>query len=740
MSKAFSLPTLRYGLRKGVVFNRAEAKGGKFASEVDRHVATHALLAYNFLVHPRNLVGFSRDELEALISAARSASGADEHFTPMYQGFPTQVRDMSTLDLFIDQIVHYWSFGTLVPVSGQSDTMAPRAALPMVDEALTHAKRLTVMQGSRVVAEYVRSLMASPVVLSDDDRDGMALLAATLPADDVYHIAESLLTFVRNNENLSVSLTVIRDVLPAERINDVAQALLRSRRGLSPERILRIVLALYSAPVGTDNHARAEYEKAVINLLAPKAAMFRMVSMPMGVRRTLVRTLGQQTFGYRADDLVGARNAFWRSVMKSVHPYRLGGRSQSLQALRPWSIIANNIEHETLASRYERAIASGSSDEVCSLIEAAADNGRSGMVMKNVGTMLRAVGVKSQSVVARSVADNHISVNSSAPLVNLIGYYNGFIALNFDGTRTIRGAGVRNITKAYGEDRHVSQAAQKIVVDATRKAIVANLARTTTPSSDVVGVGGESAQGPVALIRRDSATTDRELFRGQRIDIDSMGTPGAVIRLFVHWVNTDNERVDLDLGGVLLDDDFNQIATVTWNSYASSRQWATFSGDMTNAPAPHGAAEYIDVDIDQAKRFSQARYVAGTVLSFTGQPLGEVDHVSGVMFRSEPDSGEIFEPRSVHAAGISVSEATHVVSVLFDMEKNQMVWVDTDNGSRDGRYSATDMDDIGSMIRDELARPRMSVGELAKLYAQAHGLSVSTKHDADPRFVESLLN
>jgi hypothetical protein len=50
-----------------------------------------------------------------LLPALKSLKGADVEYKPMYPNFPTQVMEADYLELFINAIVHYWSFGQLTP-------------------------------------------------------------------------------------------------------------------------------------------------------------------------------------------------------------------------------------------------------------------------------------------------------------------------------------------------------------------------------------------------------------------------------------------------------------------------------------------------------------------------------------------------------------------------------------------------------------------------------------------------
>lgn len=91
------------------------------------------------------------------------------------------------------------------------------------------------------------------------------------------------------------------------------------------------------------------------------------------------------------------------------------------------------------------------------------------------------------------------------------------------------------------------------------------------------------------------------------------------------------------------------------------------------------------------------------------------------MLRSNPDSGEVFDPRSVNTAFKPTTESTQSVPLAVDLRTGSMVWVDSSNGSDDSHVSSKSDDSIGSIIYDELERPRLTLGQLAKLWAKAHG-------------------
>lgn len=63
----------------------------------------------------------------------------------------------------------------------------------------------------------------------------------------------------------------------------------------------------------------------------------------------------------------------------------------------------------------------------------------------------------------------------------------------------------------------------------------------------------------------------------------------------IHWFNLENNRVDLDLKAI------SEEYIIGWNTCYKLDSKIIFSGDMTSAPLPNGASEYIYIDKDIGK-------------------------------------------------------------------------------------------------------------------------------------------
>lgn len=98
----------------GAILKNVQSLGFTFARDV-----LEILFHYN----RAELESFYRD----LIPELKKLVGADVQYNPMYPNFPQQVMEASDVELFINAIVHYWSFGTLLPQYEKQER------LPLID-------------------------------------------------------------------------------------------------------------------------------------------------------------------------------------------------------------------------------------------------------------------------------------------------------------------------------------------------------------------------------------------------------------------------------------------------------------------------------------------------------------------------------------------------------------------------------------------------------------------------------
>lgn len=691
-------------LRNGVVVR--SARNFDVADNI-RHAALVEMLNLGFMVDHEGLKGMSKDALSTMIADARIVVGADRQMRPIYPGFPNQVKNLDTATLWWEQIVHYWSGGTLLP--NYPDTL--RKGLPLED-AIRASREVKVLTAGEAASHFIRTLTTKGVAMSEDERTllrgSVALSVPTL--DEVAQVTAA----ARNGENMQ-ALFLALEVHGNYSASDMVVALAPSCK--NADQLLRLVLAV--STVWREGR-EADYELAVNTLADRKAGSVKMVNLSRPARRVLLERLGAVTDGFKADSLL-ARELLWRRVMRMVHPYDLSMGEGTKRAL---DIIHANVEHRTFNSLVETGMAEGDVDAVVGLLA----EHQPGNLLRRLVSILRLCKNARQ---VKVLSDAVRSVGSNAAITTLVSAYNGVIAVNDDHARVTRVAGLRNAMLA-ADERKINTKYVAEVAEALKDALKGALARKDAPSGSV-GVNSDRA---VPLVRRDLSSTDRVMDRGQLM---APVGKGDTVRLFSHWRNNQNRSGYIDVGAVALDDKFNALATVTWNSWQQNREWSTYSGDCHVHPGK-SAAEYIDVDVPALKKaHPKAAWVAMTLQSWSGFPMDTVDMIAGTMLRSKPNSGQVFEPRSVTSAFKPTTTALQAVPLVFNLETGEMCWLDSSSGSDQQGVSAVNDGSVGSVVYDEVARPRLTMGELATLWAEAHGAEV-TDEAVDRESVLGLLD
>ena len=259
---------------------------------------------------------------------------------------------------------------------------------------------------------------------------------------------------------------------------------------------------------------------------------------------------------------------------------------------------------------------------------------------------------------------------------------------------------------------------------------------------------------------KDSNVSLRPMTRGSRIAFN----PNAeVLRFFVAWKNLDEKtlkelntayskldektlkeltpmysRVDVDLSALTFDEnlEFNDVVAY----YNQKKSGFAFSGDITNAP--EGALEYIDVfDLERLKKKGN-RYILMQIRSYNGYTFEEINSVyAGVM---ELTSIEAKEKKNMYRTAITegfqiVSSERTTNTILVDLKKFEYIWLDMNmDGYRlDVFQNALNCEEIpylNDIIRYFSRKQYITMYDLLKLNADVRGVLTKDKKEADVIF------
>lgn len=693
-------------LRNGVIVRTRKSDP---AAENVRYAAVLEMANLGFRVSPDALEGMSAAALNTMVQDARKVIGADRNMRPIYPGFPRQVQAMSTLTLIMEQLLHYWTAGAFLP---NYDDVA-REGLPLEDMGRAD-RTVEVLNAGEAARHLMRALTTRGIALSEDDKallEGSVTLAS--PSLDE---AVAIVKDARNGENIQ---TFVSSVFAASNgaftVNDAVIAFVAAAK--NADQVLRIVLALASFAVAD---RQDDYTRAVQNLSDADATSVKMSTLSRPARRAVMERLAEVTPGFHADMLM-ARQTLWRRVMRMVHPYSM---SLNDDARRAADIVHSNIEYRTLNSIVEEGLEKGYIEPIVKLMA----EFQPGNLLRRLVALLRAVSKHAQ---ADALANAIRETAGRSAVTTLVSAYNGVLAINDSNARVTRVAG-RNNTVREVKETNVNERYVNKVLNALEDALVEALKRQPAPKGAVAIVGDRA----VPLVRRDLSTTDRVMDRGTAL---TPAGEGDTVRMFSHWLNNQNRAGYMDLGAVVLDENFKNLDVITWNTWSRGRAWATYSGDKNVYPGDN-AAEYIDVDIAALKKaLPKAAWVAMTIQSWSGFPMKNVDIIAGTMLRSKPDSGEVFDARTVTTAFKPTTEALQAVPLALNLSTGQMVWLDSSSGSTQSGVSADNDEAVGLVVYDELARPRLTMGDFARLWAKAHGAE-TVEQDVDRDALLALLD
>jgi stress response protein SCP2 len=231
----------------------------------------------------------------------------------------------------------------------------------------------------------------------------------------------------------------------------------------------------------------------------------------------------------------------------------------------------------------------------------------------------------------------------------------------------------------------------------------------------------------VPLAQRAASKTLRTFARGSRIPMPA----GGFVRLFLWWMNG-RSSVDIDLSVVLYDEDYRYVDTI---AFYNLRGWgAHHSGDIVDAPK--GAAEFIDLDL-QMLRDGEVRFVMMCINSYSGQAYCDLPECfAGWMSRTDLNSGEPFEARTVMDRVDLASDTRISLPLVLDLQRHEVLWADIalQDYPRFANSVAGNLSGVSLMLRalHEMVKPDLHT--LLSLHARARGSLVDDPEKADTRF------
>lgn len=635
-------------------------------------------LAEKLLTHSEEKISeFYRDILPSL----QKMVGAHRAYKPMYPNFPAQVMEASDFELYWNAILHYWTV-FVSEVTGEPGVVY----LPQYDkktrEKLAEDVALKVIDlgNNKDFLSIFTDLAGSNTSLSQEDKDILAWFVEN------YTVQELLPDSIPQKETLAFLVGCLIK-------KDQAEWLLPRIKTATD--VLRVAVAMSAGDVSL-----------------AKPARFRRFARKE--RRFLLAAL--ENCGQITEDML-RWDERWKRLGRELRPGDY--KEQYPSSFKAFDVIRNDLPFATFNSKVEESFKSGKLD--LKLLKS-----RPGSFARLLDRALR-----SEAATKPDVVKAFLSVASKVSTPVLLQVHNHFVTQlnNPSDIRTFFPKGDVAKIQVIDDNRvpldiKGTRPSVKKLVDGVREKLVSRFGKLR--SLGKVYIDERLKQQMVPFAMRSAAKALRTIARGSRMALPDT----KVVRFFLWWKNG-KDRVDIDLSACFYSHDWNLVSQVTyWNL---RDEGCYHSGDITTAPK--GACEFIDVDVPTLLKRG-VRYVTMAINSYTTQPYCDLPECfAGWMGRNEPNSGEIFEARTVQDKVDLATDATMVVPMIFDLVERQMIWADLGLKSKAGinnvHSNKKGLALMGKAITD-LRKPNLY--DLFSMHAEARGTLVKSPGKAKTVF------
>lgn len=639
-----------------------------------------------------NLLTYPKNEIEMFytdfIAKLKPLVGADKEYNPMYPNFPRQVAEASDAELFINAILHYWTFGEWMPEYEKDERM------PLFDET-----KLTVLTvgNTNDILDIFKNLVSSKTNLSAQDKADIEEIIATY---------SNFYDYLPDEIPLKENVALIGKLILNKAAIKNATAIQKYYKTATD--ILRLVTALSDGDISlaTDTKYRSLRRcerRMVMDLLA-------------GCGNIL-----EDMYRYQYQ---------WIRIGEIIHPFEF-----TAKRYKSVNDAFNNLRNEKkplfVPGKVQAAINVKDMQTAAILLK-----DRPGDFARQLDKLLRDASNKNYVVNCfREVADK-----VSVPVLLQVRQHfkdrnNGNpIRVFFPKGNLARAISIPNELPA------VDDKICKAVVKICDNAIIEQF-----KSKDFMGnvyIDESMRNFLVPFNQRSASTGSKNLVRGSRVGLNENA---EAVRAFIWWTNTDKSRntysdgrVDIDLSAAIYDENWNYVEHISYTRLRSGKMKAYHSGDITNGGSVNGkgVAEFIDINVDAVAQ--SGRYVAFQVYSFTGQKFSELPNCRfGWMEREDVNSGEIFEPSTVDMSIDVNAEGVTAIPVIFDCKTKEFIWCDMNLAMSQNRYSCWG-NNLESNLRGvtavcyamtHLSKPNLY--SLIAFNAMARGMMVDNRNDAD---------
>lgn len=621
-----------------------------------------------------------------LIPMLKEMVAANVTYNPMYVNFPQSVMEADYIDLYINAIIHYWSFGTLLPYEEKNER------LPLFEETKVKVIDLGTVED---LHDIFNNLCQSKTSISQTDKEDLEWIFKNMQVKFPDEIPLK--------ENVALVGKLYLENYPLATSKDIQKYFKTATD------VLRLITAMSNGDISLATNTK-----------------FR--SFKRKERRLLLELL--QGCGYIEEDMLRYKNR-WIRIGEKLHPSEYN-EAQFGKVITAFNKLRNGIKIPTFNGKVANAIEVEDYKKALSFLKT-----RPGELARKLDHLLRNATDKN------SVVNTFKDVASEVSTPVLLQVKEHF-AHRTDKLESRVFFPKGNLARCHCIENtlvDIDEKYCKAIVKICENALV-----EIYKSKDFLGnvyLSEDFKNYIVPFSQRSASKSLKTIVRGSKLPIPENTN---ALRAFIWWTNMgDNEdrwcngRVDIDLSAAIFDENWNYMEHVSYTNLRSAKYKACHSGDITNGGSTNGngASEFLDVDIDSVVKYG-ARYVVYQVYSFTGQKFADMPHAMfGWMNREDVKSGEIYEPKTVEQKMDLTSQSTVCIPVIFDCVNREVIWCDM-NLSISGCHShywgnnvESNLSGVEATCYSMVNMSKPNLYDLIDLHIRARGLKVDNKEDAD---------
>ncbi len=150
--------------------------------------------------------------------------------------------------------------------------------------------------------------------------------------------------------------------------------------------------------------------------------------------------------------------------------------------------------------------------------------------------------------------------------------------------------------------------------------------------------------------------------------------------------------------------------------YNQTSDWYSFSGDITNAPAPHGATEYARIDLHGLPKW--CRYIIPGTVSYTQNPFNENCSEAYTAFHQSGNAKFVLSSDMVKIDLVQNSRGN--IPFIIDVVEKKVIFIDFNMSNAD-RHFNSEIGTVKDVVEVLNTETKTTNGYIAEIISDKNG-------------------